>query len=80
MEVGHSDTPYARLFRAMAAVRRVPVEHRFLGLDKRTFPFAIVALVVWALWVIVVPSVGRQVSWDDPVRRATCSGSPRTSR
>ena len=52
----------------MAALRRVPVEHRFLGLDRRTFPFAIAALAVWALWVIVVPWVDRQVSWDDPIR------------
>ena len=52
----------------MAALRRVPVEHRFLGLDQRTFPFAIAALAVWALWVIVVPWVDRQVGWDDPIR------------
>ena len=54
--------------RAMAALRRVPVEHRFLGLDRRTFPFAIAALVVWAVWVLVVPWIDRQVSWDDTIR------------
>ena len=52
----------------MAALRRVPVEHRFLGLDRRTFPFAIAALVVWAVWVLVVPWIDRQVSWDDTIR------------
>ena len=52
----------------MAVARRVPVEHRFLGLDRRTFPFALVALAVWALWTVVVPWVDRQVGWNDPIR------------
>ena len=52
----------------MAAVRRVPVEHRFLGLDRRTLPFALVALVVWGLWTVLIPWVDRQVSWDDTIR------------
>ena len=56
------------LSRPWRLLRRVPVEHRFLGLDRRTFPFALVALAVWALWTVVVPWVDRQVSWDDPIR------------
>ena len=46
---------------------RVPVEHRLLGLDRRTFPFAIVAVAVWALWTVVVPWIDDRVSWDDRV-------------
>lgn len=48
-------------------VRRVPVEHRWLGLDRRSVPYAVVALAVIALWAWVVPWVAAQVSWDDPV-------------
>jgi hypothetical protein len=47
---------------------RVPVEHRLLGLDKRTLPFALAALAVWALWALVVPWVNGLVDWDDPIR------------
>jgi hypothetical protein len=46
---------------------RVPVEHRFLGLDKRTIPFAAVALAVWLLWSVVLPWVNRQVDYTNPV-------------
>ena len=47
---------------------RVPAEHRLLGLDRRTFPFAIVALVVWALWALVLPWIDQAVPWSDPIR------------
>jgi hypothetical protein len=47
---------------------RVPVEHRFFGLDRRTLPYAIAALVVWALWTVVLPSIDARVPWDDPIR------------
>jgi hypothetical protein len=47
---------------------RVPVEHRVLGMDRRTFPFAIGALAVWLLWVLVVPRVDAAVPWSDEVR------------
>jgi hypothetical protein len=47
---------------------RVPVEHRFLGLDRRTIPFAAVAVAVWLLWAVVLPWVDEQVSWDDQIR------------
>jgi hypothetical protein len=32
-------------------------EHRFARLDRRTFPFAVVALAVWVLWAYVVPAI-----------------------
>jgi hypothetical protein len=41
---------------------RVPVEHRLLGLDRRTLPFAVVALAVWLLWAVVVPWIDSRVS------------------
>ena len=47
---------------------RVPVEHRVLGLDRRTVPFAVVALAVWLLWVVVVPAVDAAVPWRDVTR------------
>jgi hypothetical protein len=47
---------------------RIPVEHRFLGLDRRTIPPAVVALAVWLLWVVVVPSIDEAVPWRDVTR------------
>jgi hypothetical protein len=34
-----------------------PVEHRFLGLDKRSFPYAAAVLVVWLVWAVIVPKL-----------------------
>ena len=47
---------------------RVPVEHRFFGLDRRTLPFAIAALAVWLVWTVVLPWIDRRVPFDDPIR------------
>jgi hypothetical protein len=47
---------------------RVPAEHRLAGLDRRTFPFAVVALVVWVLWAYVVPAIDDATPWEDPIR------------
>ncbi|RMI13814.1 hypothetical protein EBM89_02970 [Cellulomonas triticagri] len=47
---------------------RVPVEHRWLGMDRRSIPYALVALGVIALWAWVAPWVAAQVAWDDPIR------------
>jgi hypothetical protein len=47
---------------------RIPVEHRFLGLDRRTVPLAAVALAVWLLWVVVVPAIDAAVPWRDVTR------------
>jgi len=52
----------------VGARRRVPVEHRLLGLDKRTLPSAVTALAVWLLWVVVVPAVDDAVPWRDVTR------------
>lgn len=47
---------------------RVPVEHRVLGLDRRTLGLAAFALAVWVLWAWVVPRINHSVAYDDPVR------------
>jgi hypothetical protein len=47
---------------------RVPVEHRVLGLDRRTIPFAAVAVAVWLLWTVVLPWIDGRVAWNDPIR------------
>ena len=47
---------------------RVPAEHRVLGLDRRTFAYAVPALVVYLLWAWLVPWIDNQVPWDDPIR------------
>lgn len=47
---------------------RVPVEHRLLGIDRRSLPYAGVAFAVIALWAWVLPWVNAQVAWDDTVR------------
>ncbi len=50
------------------AVRRVPVEQRWLGLDRRSLPYGLVALAILALWAWVLPWVNGRVAWDDPTR------------
>jgi hypothetical protein len=51
-----------------AGRHRVPVEHRWSGLDRRTLPFAVGALAVWLFWVLVVPRVEAAVPWSDETR------------
>lgn len=48
------------------AHHRVPAEHRFLGLDRRSFGHAGVALAGLALWAWLVPWVNGRVPLDDP--------------
>ncbi len=54
--------------RTMGRQARVPVEYRWLGLDRRSFGYAIAAVLVWALWAAVLPWIDRHVGWDDPIR------------
>lgn len=46
--------------------RRPPADHRFLGFDTRVFPHAAAILLVWLLWVVIVPAIDSAVSSDDP--------------
>lgn len=47
---------------------RVPVEHRFFGLDRRTIPFAAAAAAIWLLWTVILPQVNDRVAWTDTIR------------
>ena len=55
---------------------RVPVEHRIFGLDRRTLPFAGVALAVWVLWAVLAPAVDDVVPWSDEVTSGPWTGTP----
>lgn len=46
---------------------RVPVEHRFLGLDKRSFPYAFFVIAVFLVATVLIPRINDAVDWDDPV-------------
>ncbi|MCR1785272.1 hypothetical protein KVF89_22220 [Nocardioides carbamazepini] len=46
---------------------RVPVEHRFLGLDRRGFPYAFSVLAIFLVATVVVPRIDKAINWDDPV-------------
>lgn len=46
----------------------VPVEHRLLGLDRRTIPLALVVLAIMAVYMVVLPAIDRSVDYDDPVQ------------
>lgn len=47
--------------------RRPPADHRFLGIDTRVFPHALVILAVWLLWTVALPAVDSALPQDDPV-------------
>jgi hypothetical protein len=47
---------------------RVPVEHRVLGLDRRSFPYALTVLAVFLVATVVIPRINDAIEWDDPVR------------
>jgi hypothetical protein len=47
---------------------RVPVEHRVLGLDKRSFPYALTVLAVFLVSTVVIPRINDAIEWDDPVQ------------
>lgn len=43
----------------------VPVEHRWLGLDRRTIPLAAVVVGLMLVFMVVLPAVNDAVGWDD---------------
>lgn len=45
----------------------VPVEQRWLGLDRRTIPPALVVIGLWLVMVIVPASLNQAVEYDDEV-------------
>ncbi|WP_154796196.1 hypothetical protein [Occultella kanbiaonis] len=50
------------------ARRRVSAEHRWLGLDKRSFPYAIFVIVVFLIATVAIPRINNAIEWDDPVQ------------
>jgi hypothetical protein len=46
----------------------VPVEDRFLGLDKRKIPLALVIIGIIALMTVILPAINGRLSYDDPVK------------
>jgi hypothetical protein len=48
--------------------QRVPAEHRLLGLDRRSFPFALFVVGVFLLATVVIPRIDKAIDWDDPVQ------------
>ncbi|HTU16039.1 MAG TPA: hypothetical protein VMF31_12665 [Solirubrobacterales bacterium] len=47
---------------------RVPVEHRFLGLDKRTFLPALIVVGIFVFWAVLVPAVNKQLEYGQTTR------------
>ena len=45
----------------------VPVEHRILGIDKRTIAPALAVLVFMVLMAVVLPNIDESVEYDDPI-------------
>ncbi len=48
--------------------RRVPVEQRLFGMDRRSFPYALFVVAVFLVATVLVPRVNDAIGWDDPVR------------
>ena len=48
--------------------KRVPAEHRVLGIDRRTLPPALFVIGVFLLLTVVVPRIDASIDWDDPIR------------
>jgi hypothetical protein len=53
----------------------VPVEHRWLGLDRRTIRPAVGVLVLAAVWAVVAPAVDRIVPEDQRVEAGQVFGA-----
>ena len=47
---------------------RVPVEHRFGGLDRRSFVPALVVVGIWLLWAVALPHLDGAIDHDDQVQ------------
>ncbi|MEV0335585.1 hypothetical protein [Nocardia sp. NPDC050717] len=47
------------------ATHRVPVDQRWFGVDRRSIPYAAVALAIVALWAWLLPWIDNRTAWDD---------------
>lgn len=45
----------------------VPVEHRILGIDKRTIAPSLAVLAFMVLMAVVLPNINESVEYDDPI-------------
>ena len=50
------------------AVPYVPVDERWLGLDRRSLPFGLAVVALVLLWVVAVPRLDRATAYDDEVQ------------
>lgn len=54
-------SPYTR----SAPPGHVPVEHRLLGLDRRTIPLALFVLAVMLVYTVILPAIDDATAWND---------------
>lgn len=47
---------------------RPPVEHRIAGVDRRTIVPGLIALLIIALWVYILPAINSSLSYTDQTR------------
>jgi hypothetical protein len=47
---------------------RVPVEHRFFGLDRRSLPYGLVVVALLVLWTVVVPAVNSALDYNQQTK------------
>lgn len=52
----------------LTATGRVPVEHRFFGLDRRSLLPGLVVIGLFVLWTVVVPAVNGLLSYDQTTK------------
>jgi len=67
------DSPFPRTAKGVSSTVSspqgwVPVEHRFLGLDRRTFPPALIALAVALLLLYGLPALNSAIPWNNEIR------------
>lgn len=55
----------------------VPVEHRWLGLDRRTLATGLAVLALALLWAVVLPAIDEAVPQDREVKAGTVLGAGR---
>jgi len=49
----------------MSESRTVPVDQRWLGMDKRAIPYAVVAVALIAVLIYVLPAINGATDWSD---------------
>jgi hypothetical protein len=52
---------------------RVPVEHRFFGLDRRSLLPGLVVIGLFVLWTVVIPAVNHLVPYSQQTKAGDSS-------